>query len=151
MGMDSLRIENGIKKIEVNDDGEYIQFSVTDSSMFKAFADFLKWIESEEASMQMQEIGKKANDIKNEDGELNTEAFDNVVSAYDAFIKKACTKIDAIFGADACRKIFCGVTPDFYAITDFLEKITPFLDKYAKERHENINLKYSARRRGAKS
>lgn len=65
--------------------------------------------------------------------------------------KEACEKIDNIFGVEASRKIFGGIVPDMFAITDFFEQITPLIEKYAKERNQTINEKYSKNRKGAKS
>ncbi len=36
--MDSIRVDSGIKKIEVNDAGEYIEIPTGDASFFERFA-----------------------------------------------------------------------------------------------------------------
>lgn len=42
--MDSLRIDNGIKKIEVNDAGECIEFSINDDKFLTSFWAFGEWL-----------------------------------------------------------------------------------------------------------
>lgn len=143
--MDSLRAETGIKTIEVNDNGECISFSVIDNNFFQTFYDFIVWMESQEdviANMAKENESEKKDDL---------EYIGKIIKARGDIVKEACAKIDAIFGEDACKKVFCGIVPDFYAISDFLEKVTPFISKYAKERHENIVLKYNKNRKGARS
>lgn len=45
--MDSLRIDNGLKKIEVNDAGEYIEFSVLDNGFFRGFSELMQWFDEQ--------------------------------------------------------------------------------------------------------
>ena len=42
-------------------------------------------------------------------------------------------KINALFGADACRKIFGTETPSVSMITDFFEQAMPLIKEYAEE------------------
>lgn len=148
--MDTLHIGNGLKKIEVNDRGECIEFSVTDNGFFKAFSDLVRWIGSQEQTIsEMQEQQEK---IVPADGEeINTDALDRVLDIREKISKEACEKIDKIFGADASRKIFDGITPDFWAVIDFFGQVMPLVEKYAKERSQSISTRYSRSRRGAKS
>lgn len=146
--MDKLRVDSGIKTIEVNDTGECIKFSVTDSTFFERFFELVDWFESDELKSQIDEIEGQKEAIENVD---DTQAMRKVVGSQKNIIKQAMDKIDAIFGEEASRKIFCGTIPDIYAIIDFFEQITPYIEKYAKERNQKISKKYSVNRRGAKS
>ncbi len=90
--------------------------------------------------------------VVSEDGEkINYDAANNVLDLRETISKEACEKIDNIFGAEASRKIFGNILPDMYMIADFFEKISPFIEKYQKERSQTINKKYSKSRKGAKS
>lgn len=150
--MDSLRIDNGLKKIEVNDAGEYIEFSVVDSGFFRTFFDLLQWFDEQKNRKEIKEIDEQGDKVVSEDGtEINYDVANNVLDIRDKINKEACEKIDNIFGDEASRKIFGNVIPDMYMIADFFEKISPFIEKYAKERDQSINKKYSKSRKGAKS
>lgn len=150
--MDSLRIDNGLKKIEVNDEGECIEFSVTDSGFFKGFSDLLQWFNKQETRKEIEEVEKQAENVVSENEKnINYEALDNIIKIREKISKEACDKIDAIFGSESSRKIFGGITPDLFSIADFFEKITPFIEKYAKERNQTISKKYNKNRKGAKS
>ena len=148
--MDILHIDNGFKKIEVNEKGECIEFSIISNDFFKTFSDFVQWIDEQEQTIK--KLAEQQKTIFSEDsGSLNHEALNNVLSIREKVSKEACEKIDSIFGADASRKIFCGITPDYLAITDFLGQVMPLIEKYARERNQSINSKYSKNRKGAKS
>lgn len=44
MGAASLRVDSGVKRIEVNDNGDYIAVNISDNSFFKRFDDFVAWL-----------------------------------------------------------------------------------------------------------
>lgn len=150
--MDSLRIDNCLKKVEVNDAGEYIEFSVANNDFFKAFFDLFRWFDEQENRKEIREMEKQADKIVSEDGEnIDYDAADNALDIHKQIINEACEKIDNIFGSGASRKIFGNVVPDEYMIAEFFEKINPLIEKYQKERGQSINKKYSKNRKGAKS
>lgn len=152
LSMDSLRIDNGLKKIEVNDAGEYIEFSVVDSGFFRAFFDLLQWFDEQENRKEIKEIEEQGDKVVSDDGsKVNYDAANSVLDIHEKISKEACEKIDNIFGAEASRKIFGSIVPDMYMVADFFKQITPFIEKYAKERNQSINKKYSKSRNGAKS
>lgn len=150
--MDSLRIDNGLKKIEVNGAGEYIEFSVTDNNFFKSFSDLVQWFEEQENRQEIKDIEEQRKKVVSENGEdINYAALNSVLDIREKISKEACEKIDAIFGTEASRKIFGSIIPDMFLIADFFEKIAPFIEKYAKERNQTIGKKYNKNRKGAKS
>ncbi len=146
--MDSLRVSNGIKRIEVNDDGEYIEFSVTSGKFLDGFFTTLEWLESKEVQDRIDRMDEESKLIASTDDNKGIKA---IMELHTQICVEAMQKIDDIFGVNASKKIFCGTIPDIFAITDFFEKITPFIEKYAEERGKNISKKYSTRRKGAKS
>lgn len=150
--MDSLRIDNGLKKIEVNDAGEYIEFSVVDSGFFRAFFDLLQWFDEQENRKEIKEMEEQGDKVVSDDGnKINYDAANSVLDIREKISKEACEKIDNIFGAEASRKIFGRIIPDMFMIAVFFEQITPLIEKYSKERNQAINKKYSKGRKGAKS
>lgn len=142
--MDSLRVETGTKRIEVNDDGEYIEFCVTDASFFSGFSDLSKWLDDKKTNHQ------ESKPVLDKNGNADIGAYDSAVSEYDGMGEEIREKIDKIFGAGATRKIFCGHTPNIFTLSDFIEKIAPFVKKYMDERKQAVS-KYSKERKGAKS
>lgn len=152
LSMDSLRIDNGLRKIKVNDEGEYIEFSVADSGFFRAFFDLLQWFDEQENRKEIKEMEEQGDKIISDDGnEINYNAANSVLDIREKISKEACEKIDNIFGAESSRKIFGSIIPDMFMIADFFEQITPLIEKYSKERNQSINKKYSKGRKGAKS
>lgn len=150
--MDSLRIDNGLKKIEVNDAGEYIEFSVVNSGFFRAFFELLQWFEEQKTRKEIKEMEEQSDKVVSDDGnKINYGAANSMLDIRDKISREACEKIDNIFGCEASRKIFGSVAPDMYMIADFFEKISPLIEKYQKERRQTINKKYSKNRKGAKS
>lgn len=150
--MDSLRIDNGLKKIEVNDVGECIEFSIVSNDFFRTFSDLLQWFDGQENRQDIKDMEKQQEDVVSENNKsINYEALNKVLDIREKISKEACEKIDAIFGDEASRKVFGNVVPDMFMIADFFEKITPFIEKYAKERNQTINKKYNKNRKGAKS
>ena len=56
-------------------------------------------------------------------------------------------QLDAIFGPHTCDKVFgADVTPDEAMVSDFLDQLTPIMQKIADERGEKIRLRYSRSR-----
>lgn len=152
LSMDSLRIDNGLKKIEVNDAGECIEFSVLDNGFFRGFSELMQWFDEQNTQGSIKDMEEQAGKVVSDNGDgINHEALSNVLDIRDKVSKEACEKIDNIFGVGASKKIFGGIIPDMYSIAEFFEKIAPFIEKYAKERNQTINRKYSKGRKGSKS
>ncbi len=159
--MDSLRVSNGIKRIEVNDNGEYIEIPISDTSFFERYAEILKYFDKKQVEIEKRskEIGEKYSakekeEIPDEDAidEMNIDMVADTVKLYSELCKDTCVQLDKLFGDGCCRKVFVGIeTPGIELIGDFFEQITPFLQKYAQERNDKISLKYNNRRKGARS
>lgn len=128
--------EVNISKIEVNDDGEYIAISADDTSMFDRFAAGILHIAemSDETAKKIDEIEKQyegQDGFKEDMGKVIALARANV-----NFSEDAVKTINGIFGEDTVRKVFSSAykeIPDFMPsvslITDFLEQITPYMEK----------------------
>ena len=60
-----LRVDNGLRKICVNDKGDYLEISINDSSVFDRFADLMTWLQEKEKDLnqfQKDHAGEKADD-----------------------------------------------------------------------------------------
>lgn len=92
--MDSIRINNGVKVIEVNDAGDTIRLPLSDDSFVKGFYGLLNDIKT-----QAEAISAKKADI--------AETIDDVVK----FDEEVRDKTDALIGEDTCKKVFGDVLP----------------------------------------
>lgn len=147
--MDKLRVDNGIKNIEVNDNGDYISIPISDTAFYQRYADMLKNFEKKQA-----EIEQQSKDLKEKHKDKPQDDTDMIVDTVDLYVKlckDVCAELDNLFGEGCCRKVFAGIeTPSEDLIADFFEQLTPLLQKYAKERNQKITLMYSRNRKGAR-
>lgn len=149
--MEKLRIDSGVKRIEVNDNGEYIAINLSDNSFFERFKNLIKWFEDKNKELNAEE--DKADETasaKNEKPNLD-EIFDRA-KKYKDLCDSTCVQIDKLFGEGCVRKVFPDVeSPSLDLLDDFFEAITPLLQKFANERREKIQLRYNRRRKGSRS
>lgn len=142
----NIRVDNGVRRIGVNDDGEYIELSVNDVQLTERFAGLLQWFDKK--STEIDEAGNKLAEkygedatIEDENG-INTDMVVDVAALRTAVYKECCERIDGVFGKDTCRKVFGNVLPDDVLLMEFFDQIAPVLEKLAAERGEKIKLKY---------
>lgn len=140
MEKERIRIDSGVREIEVNDNGDRICIPMNDNAFFKRVNGFLDWVDKEQAA-----LGTRLKSGAETDG--------GALDAIDMQIKlseEICAELDKLFGEGCCRKVFAGVqSPSIVLIWDFLEQLMPILQKFAGERNEKINFKYNRNRRGA--
>ena len=148
--MDKLRVDSGIKNIEVNDAGDYISIPISDAAFYERFCALLKNFEQKQI-----EIEQKAKDLSEKhkdkpDNDVNS--IMDGIQLYAELCRYTCTELDNLFGEGCCQKVFVGAqNPSVELIGDFFEQITPLLNQYAQERNQKINLMYSRNRKGARS
>lgn len=146
--MDSIRVDSGIKKIEVNDDGECISIPISDTAFYERFANILKYFDEKQKDIEQKvhEISEKYSDNENTE-----KAFDEV-KMYSDLCRNVCSELDKLFGEGCCRKVFVGnEVPGIELIGDFFEQITPILQRFVQERNKKIELRYNRHRKGAHS
>lgn len=148
MEKEKLLVQNGMREIEVNDKGECICIPMNDNSFFARFSAFLEWMDERQKTL----VDKERRQMK--EAETNGNDLDGIREAFRIqreICDEICGRLDDLFGEGCCRKVFVGIeSPDIFLILDFVEQITPILQKLAKERNEKINLKYSRYRKGAR-
>ncbi len=139
--MSGLRVNTGAKRIEVNDDGEYIVLNFGDQSFPSRVFDMIDRIQAKavEATDKSREIEKNFPDEDERKKELAR--FNEEIHRY------MMDEVDGVFGAETCRKVFGDIVPGIELIDDFFTQIMPFFEEYAKERAVRLE-KYSARRTG---
>lgn len=148
--MDSLRVNNSIKTIEVNDNGDCISIPVSDATFYERFGLIMKNFEQKEA-----EYGRREKELLEKHKDKPEDDVDAIVDGVNLYVdlcKDTCAELDKLFGDGCCKKVFVGVeVPSVELIGDFFDQITPLFQKYAKERNQSINKKYNKSRKGAKS
>lgn len=154
-------------KVELNEFGDYVIINTGDASFAKRYGDLLKWMEEKDDHLSevAENMEKKYKDspmiTTDEDGnaEIDAEQFSEFVKIKTEFYRDAEEKISALFGQDVLKKYFRAFyeinpefVPDEECIMDFLEEISPVLEKIYSQRFDRINQKYSKDRKfGMKS
>ena len=136
--MAGIRVSASIKKIEVNDQGDCITLNFSDNSFPDRFFTMLDHIQKRAEDVQAQEI-----EIRE-----HCEAGDAARTAaamYREFHEDVMREVDALFGADTCRKVFGEIVPGIELFDDFFSQLLPFFEAYNRERAEKLG-RYSAAR-----
>lgn len=148
--MEKERIElkdDGLIKVELNKEGEYISVSPKDSELFDRFVKGAQYISdlSDEIAKKVEQIEKQYNgkeDFKSVVQKASAMSKENV-----RFSTEAVKTIDGIFGEETIKKYFRNIyreipdfLPDADCITDFFEQITPVIERVFSRRIEQLNL-----------
>ena len=64
---------------------------------------------------------------------------------YREFHEDVMREVDALFGADTCRKVFGEIVPGIELFDDFFSQLLPYFEAYNRERAEKLG-RYSAAR-----
>lgn len=159
------KVSGQLKKVELNEFGDFILINTGDASFSKRFSELIKWMDgkNEELNKIAAEMGEKYKDSPmihtDEEGntEVDTEQFSLYIKVKTDLYTECSNKIDALFGQDTLRKYFRAfyeINPDFIpdeeCIMDFLEEISPVLETIYNERFKQINQKYNKNRKGSR-
>lgn len=127
-------IEKTLKRIKINDEGEYIEFSLDDEKFLGFFGDLVNWLD--EQTGRGVELSKEKMRILDSECALDTQALADVLREEEEMSRQACRKIDAMFGAETCKKIFGDGTPRLYSVFDFIEQFSKLVERFANERNK---------------
>ncbi|MCI8714317.1 MAG: hypothetical protein HFF66_00780 [Oscillospiraceae bacterium] len=142
--MAGIRVNTGIKRIEVNDNGDYITLSLDDNAFLERF--FALYENSQKLA---EEAAGKENAIRQkyeDSGDQNT-FLRETFSMYAEVSAAMMAEVDGLFGNGTCKKVFGGITPGFELYMDFFEQLRPYLEEFAKEKNQRMS-RYSAARTG---
>lgn len=131
---DSIRVQRPVKKIEVNDSGEYITLDLYDIGFMGSVLGLIKEFEDGAKSLSAQAEAASRESVY-EIRELARKSEEEC--------GKLAARIDEVFGADACRNIFGERTPGIYELADFFGQIGELIKKYRDERIEKYKGKYA--------
>lgn len=138
--MDKIRIARNVRRIEVNDDGEYITLDFDDLNLPYRYYAMLKRFENDRITFAK----KFAESVKNT---TEAEAADKLAEAereMNIYFRDA---VDEVFGKGTCRKVYGDILPSIEMHLEFFDALKPFFEEEAKRRRQKMN-KYSAKRSG---
>lgn len=140
--MPGIRVSTSVKKIDVNDNGEYIELNFSDSSFPDRFFSMMENIQrrGEDAQAQAAEIDEKCGGDK----DANMRA---IAALYRQVHTDIMHEVDAFFGPETCRKVFGNIVPGFELFNEFFDQLIPYFEEYGRERAAKLS-KYSAARTG---
>lgn len=139
--MAGIRVNSGIKKIEVNDNGDYITLSLSDNAFLERF--FSLYENIQKMAEESAAAGKEINDK----GMTDNSSLREVFRLYDEAGEKMRSELDGLFGEGTCKKVFGDITPGLELYLDFFEQLTPYLQEFAQEKRQRLS-KYSPQRTG---
>lgn len=135
--MAGIRVNTGVKRIEVNDAGEYIELNFGDQSLGTRF--YSMW---ERINAKADEVQKQLEAAKNDN-----ENIKSLLTVNEDFHRYMMAEIDGCFGADTCRKVFGNIIPAIDMVDDFFTQLLPYFEQGANERKAKMS-KYTADRVG---
>ena len=138
--MEKIRLIRNIKRIEVNDDGEYIELDFDDLNLPYRYYGMLKQLQRDrvEFAQTLEESLKGKSENESRDILIEKERELNVYF---------CNKIDEVFGKDTCRKVYGYILPSLEMHLAFFDAIKPYFEEEAKRRQQKMS-RYNARRIG---
>lgn len=138
--MEKIRIARNVKRIEVNDKGEFIELDFDDLNLPYRYYAMLKRFEKDRADFS-RELTEK---LKGKTAEESTEELVEAERRLNIYFRDA---IDEVFGADTCRKVYGDILPSIEMHLQFFDALRPFFEEEAQRRQQKMS-KYSAKRRG---
>lgn len=140
--MSGIRVATGAKRIEVNDDGDYIVLDFSDNSFPDRFFAMVDRVQARanEAVPEAEKI-----DAQHEKG---SEGYVRATAALWRKVHEGIMEeIDGFFGPDTCKKVFGDIVPGIELYEDFFSQLAPYFKQAGKERAQRMS-KYSAARTG---
>ena len=140
--MAGIRVSTGAKRIEVNDDGDYIVLDFSDNSFPDRFFGMID---------RVQELANEAAPKEKEIEAEHEKGSDGYMRATAALLRKVhediMSEVDGLFGAGTCKKVFGDIVPGIELYDDFFTQLMPYFEEAGKERVQRMS-KYSANRTG---
>ncbi|HIW14913.1 MAG TPA: hypothetical protein H9691_05665 [Firmicutes bacterium] len=144
--IDSIRVDTGVKKIEVNDEGETISLNFADQSFP---ARYFAMVDEFQAQQDVFRQEAEQLDREREEKKLSEYDHSRKVAAFNLKIHEFFKdRVDGLFGEGTCRKVFGDIVPSLDLYVDFINQLAPYFEKYSKERQKKLMQKYNPKRKG---
>ena len=140
--MSGIRVNNGAKKIQVNDSGDYIVLNFGDHSFPERFFSMTDRVLALAAGAEPRE---KAIRAEHPDG---SRELVRALTGLDLEIhRQISAEVDGLFGAGTCQNVYGDIVPGIELYEDFFTQLIPYFQEYGAERAQRLD-KYSAERTG---
>lgn len=140
--MAGIRVNTSVKRIEVNDNGDYIELNFSDNSFPDRFFNMLENVQKRQEEIQAQD-----REIREKFGADEYAVLQHESALFRQMHEDIMKEVDGLFGADTCRKVFGDIVPGIELFDDFFTQLIPYFEEYGKERVAKLS-KYSADRTG---
>lgn len=139
-----IRVDNGSKRIEVNDNGDYIILPMGDRSFP---ARYFRMAANMNVALDASSVEAEKLDAEYE-GHNDTPEYYAALHEFECkTYSRVIQEIDNLFGEGTCRKVFGDIVPEMDLYFDFLAQLQPYFEAHAAVRAEKMQ-KYSAERLG---
>lgn len=140
--MAGIRVATGAKRIEVNDDGDYIVLDFGDNSFPDRFFAMVDRVQerANEAAQEAEKIDTQHE--KGSEGYMRAAA-----TLWRKVHEDIMEEVDGFFGPGTCKKVFGNIVPGIELYDDFFSQLMPYFEQAGKERAQRMS-KYSAARTG---
>ena len=137
----SIRVNTGAVKIEVNDAGECITLPFGDQQFPARYQKMLESIKEKQAESEAR--AKKIDESKMPKDEKDAAGIALMLEIHQWLRDQ----VDGLFGEGTCKKVFGDIVPGVELYEDFFMQLKPYFEKHGKERTAKMK-KYSAVRTG---
>lgn len=133
--MERISFDNGDKRVEINDSGDYIVIPMGDNTFPQRVIEF-----SKKAEEQYNILLEKEKELRGSDVEI-------ISNMRAGILLNVGLLFDGLFGDGSCKKVFGNLAPSMDIMVSFMEQIAPLVNKFATERQSEIEAKYVNRGR----
>ena len=144
--MDKISVSAGLKRIQVNDNGDFITFDARDQGFADRFGELLKSF-----NQKKDEYDKKVKEIQSMPNETREQQAFIVLAALE-FNSDLCAwmaeQVNAVFQDDVKAKVFGNITPTGEAWAEFLYQLAPIVYKAKAEQSEKVRQYKKKKKKG---
>lgn len=138
--MEKIRIARNVKRIEVNDEGEFIELDFDDLNLPYKYYSMLKQFEKDRTKFTAELTEK----LKGKNAEESAAEFVEAERQLNIYFRDA---VDEVFGKDTCRKVYGDILPSVEMHMQFFDALRPYFEEEAERRRRKMD-RYSAKRSG---
>ena len=140
--MSKITLQSGVKRIQVNENGDCITFDTRDQGFLAEMVALTKYFEAKRPEYR---------EIEAMPSSTQEEQIARAAAACD-FNMKVCEhlkqQVDNIFHDEVCRKVFGNITPTVDAFAEFFLQLAPIVRTAQAERQEKVRKYTDKYRRG---
>ena len=127
----TLNVSKNIKRIKVNEEGEYIELNLDDQTVIPRLVALMNEFENaaDEYTQKAAEIGELSEETPQE-AKAKISAAANLNLEVCTMLKQ---KVDEAFQDQVCKKVFGDVVPSVAAFAEFFAQFGELLSKFSKE------------------